>query len=203
MKTLNVLIAIYILVFSCGSFAEKTATGFDIAKCTKCHNESPKDIYYQFPRLAGQNTNYFMASMKAYQNQTRHSTWAARLMSPRRVDLDNETIKQLAEYFNKLPLNNGIPSEDLALVARGKMIYEKGIPEKELDSCTYCHGKKAEGKEKGGNPRLAGQHRAVFMNMMFAYQDDQISNSEEMTNIVKQLSKDDMWALATYLQTLN
>ena len=77
----------------------RTASGFDITRCTKCHNESPGRIFRQFPRLAGQKVNYFISSMKAYEDGHRTSPDAKRLMTKRfdKWKLNETTTKELAE----------------------------------------------------------------------------------------------------------
>ena len=182
----------------------RTASGFDITRCTKCHNESPGRIFRQFPRLAGQKVNYFISSMKAYEDGHRTSPDAKRLMTKRfdKWKLNETTTKELAEYFFKLPPSKGIPG-DPQLIARGKEIYLKGIPERQIDACYYCHGKKGEGKDKGNNPRLASQHLSSFMRQMYAHQDGQILGAKEMSDLARPFTKDELIALGTFLQSLD
>lgn len=202
MKKMWISLIATFFVASGSLIAATTASGYNIAKCTKCHNERPEGGFYQFPRLAGQTVNYFISSMTAYQNLKRHNVTAQRIMSPKRLKMDAATLQELAEYFNKLPPAPGIPSDNAELVAAGKDIYENGIPDREIDSCTSCHGKNGEGKVKGIKPRLAGQYKYYFVNQMLYYRNGDIEDNEDMKEIANSFTRAEIDALGTYLQTL-
>jgi cytochrome c553 len=63
-------------------------------------------------------------------------------------------VSALAAHFSELdPRPFGGAPRDLA--AKGKPIYEEGIPEANVPACSACHGPDAKGKDE--IPRLAGQ----------------------------------------------
>lgn len=117
----------------------------------------------------------------------------------KRVKLSAQTIAELAEFFNKRPTTQGAPS-DPELMAWGKEIYKHGIPEKDVDSCKACHGKMGEGK--GLNPRLAGQSISLQVDQLESYANGTIKYDEDMTELSKKMSKDEMEAVSAYMQSL-
>jgi cytochrome c553 len=68
--------------------------------------------------------------------------------------LSPSMVSALAAHFSELdPRPFGGAPRDLA--AKGKPIYEEGIPEANVPACSACHGPDAKGKDE--IPRLAGQ----------------------------------------------
>lgn len=183
-----VIAALITLTYSNFASAERTASGFDLNKCTKCHNATGGT--HDFPRLEGQSIPAFINAMLAYKNGNRHSYWAKGLMA-KRVNLDLVTIKELAVYYNQLTPPAGTPG-DAALIAEGKEIYQS--------SCKMCHGKNAEGK--GINSRMAGQFKYFIINQMEAYKTGTISGQNDMKDVAASMTNAEVEAVATYLQSL-
>lgn len=102
------------------------------------------------PRLAGQQTEYLENQLRAFIERRRTNP----VMSNVAGALNPSMITALAAYFSELnarPLE-GAPKE---LVAKGKTIFDDGIPEANIPACSACHGSDAKGHEE--IPRLAGQ----------------------------------------------
>jgi cytochrome c553 len=194
MKINTFLVLTITLMFAGLAHAERTPSGFDIGKCSKCHSEDRANQEIEFARLQAQPKEYLKVALQAYTKHTRHVFSATRYMS-RRLDnlkLSAATLDQLADYFSKLPAAPGIPST-ATNIAAGKEIY--------TNSCAMCHGDNAEGKDL--NPRLAGQYKSFATSQIHAYQAGDIEGAEDMKEMVKGLSESDIDAVTNYLQTLN
>jgi cytochrome c553 len=198
-KMKNIIFTSALLLVSTLSMAVITPSGFDTNKCTKCHSANPQDGVNQFPRLEGQSVAYFTNAMAAYKSKSRHSYDAVALMS-KRVNLDAATIAQLGDFFNKLPTIPGIAG-DAEKIAAGKVIYQEGIPDRDVMNCVMCHGKNAEGK--GKSPRLAGQYKDFLVQQMHAYRDGDINDQEDMKELGKTLTEAEIENVSLYLQSLN
>ena len=55
-------------------------------------------------------------------------------------------------------------NDDPALVAKGKELFDKGLPERGIPACHVCHGPDALGK--ADFPRLAGQHAKYIVKQL-------------------------------------
>jgi cytochrome c553 len=112
-------------------------------------------------------------------------------------NLDDPMIKSVALYYSTQPPAPGRPA-DPALVAKGKELFDKGIPDRAIPACTSCHGANAEGI--ADFPRLAGQH-ARYVVSQLNYIQSLVRKAPVMHGIVKDLTADEMQALASYVQS--
>src|ERR1017187_5398206 len=120
--------------------------------CQTCHGLSGRGYsgYLPMPRLAGQQTKYLENQLRAFIERRRTNPIMVNVAG----GLTPSMIMALATYFSELnarPLE-GAPKE---LVAKGKTIFDDGIPEANIPACSACHGSDAKGHEE--IPRLAGQ----------------------------------------------
>ena len=89
-------------------------------------------------------------------------------------------------------------AKDAALAATGKALFDKGSPDRGIPPCAACHGKDAEGMSVF--PRLAGQHGQYLARQMQLIQ-KKLRDSPVMHGALKELTDDDIVAVATYLQS--
>jgi cytochrome c553 len=64
--------------------------------CAACHGPDGNSAVATFPRLAGQNADYIIHSLHAYQKGTRKNA----MMSPMAAPLTPTEIEDLAAYFS-------------------------------------------------------------------------------------------------------
>lgn len=64
--------------------------------CAACHGPDGNSAAATFPRLAGQNEDYIIHSLHAYQKGTRKNS----MMSPMAAPLSPSEIDDLAAYFS-------------------------------------------------------------------------------------------------------
>ena len=77
-------------------------------------------------------------------------------------------------------------------------IFINGYAEKGVPACQACHGKIGEGKE--AVPRLGGQHAAYLKRQLADFSGNERPAATAMHQVVKGLTKDDIEAIAQYLQ---
>lgn len=167
--------------------------------CARCHGENGRSTAAVFPSLAGQQPLYLEAQMKSYRDQTRIDPDPAAYMWGVSALLDDATIKGLAEYYAQQAPASGKPAP-AKLVAKGKQIYESGIAAKNVIPCAQCHGEKAEGASIF--PRLAGQHASYLAKQLQVFRTKLRPHGVVMTGEVKNMTRDEMEAVAAYLQSL-
>jgi cytochrome c553 len=165
--------------------------------CSVCHGPEGNSISPNFPRLAGQQAAYTEAQLKAFKNHTRSDPDARDYMWGWAAQLDDAAIKDVANYYaaqKPMPGEIGYPP----LMARGKQIYQNGIPSQGVPPCASCHGANAEGA--GFIPRLAGQHASYLVKQLKVFHSEMRPAAVAMRGIVKGLRDEDVEALAAYLQ---
>lgn len=180
------------------SARESVALAKTVQTCASCHGAAGQSISPTFPNLAAQTAPYIEAQLKAFKDQSRGDPDAQAYMWGMASQLSDATIGELAQYFAKQPPAPG-QSADPALVERGKQVFEKGIPADKIPPCASCHGAHAQGM--GSFPRLAGQHAPYLLKQLLVIQ-SALRNAPVMHGIVKELSRDQMLAVAAYLASI-
>lgn len=165
--------------------------------CSTCHGPRGVSVSPEFPNLAAQRQGYLVAQLEAFQAKTREEKAAHDFMYGIAGNLNDAMIKSVAEYFatqQAAPARLGDP----ALVARGKQLYEKGVPDRGIPACATCHGEDATGI--ADFPRLAGQH-AKYVAHQIEYIQSLVRKAPVMHGIVKDLTPDEIQAIAVYVQS--
>ena len=165
--------------------------------CSACHGPGGSSISPTFPRLAGQQAMYIENQLKAFRTHTRAEPDAHDFMWGIAAPLDDKMIDGLAWYFSSQPPMHGKPA-DPALAEKGKDLFDKGVPSKQIPACASCHGKNGEGM--GEFPRLAGQHAEYLVKQLTVIQ-NALRAAPVMHGIVKDLDKGEMDAVAAYLES--
>jgi cytochrome c553 len=171
--------------------------------CSKCHGHSANGISVSpiFPILAGQNQVYIETQLKLLRQHGRADPHARAFMWGITHALTDEQIAGLASYFAGQPAVAGRPSADPALAAKGKEIYENGVPApRKVIRCIECHGETSAGTNTV--PRLAGQH-AGYLALQLHYYRDGLRENKLMNRNVKNITDDEIAAVVEYIGTLS
>lgn len=166
--------------------------------CSACHGPTGVSTSPLFPRLAGQQELYLAAQLKAFKTKTRGEADAHDYMWGMATLLDDSIIAGLAHYYAVQKPGPGIPG-NAALIARGKVLYEKGDPAHNVVGCATCHGDAAQGNSIF--PRLAGQHAAYVSRQLEVIQ-HKFRESPVMHGVIKDLDAGAMKAVAEYVQSI-
>jgi len=166
--------------------------------CSKCHGASGVSISPLFPNLAGQPAIYIETELKLFRQRGRSDPRARAFMWGIARGLTDEQIKGVARQFSRQPPARGAPSSKPALADKGKLLYENGAKERDVEACIVCHG--ADGEGVDANPRVAGQHRDYFMTAMSQFRSRQREN-KVMQDVSQKLTDDEIAALVEYVST--
>ena len=166
--------------------------------CSTCHGPRGVSISPIFPNLAAQQPDYLVAQIQAFQAHTREEKAAHDIMYGIAGNLDAALVKSIAQYYAAQPPAPG-RTGDPALIAKGKALFETGVPERTIPPCATCHGQDARGR--GIFPRLAGQH-ATYVVHQVEYIQQVVRKAPVMHGIVKDLTPAEMDAIAAYVQSL-
>ena len=167
--------------------------------CGRCHGAEGRSADPAVPVIAGQQQRYIEVQLKAFRAQRRQDSGPHEHM--RRIAsawlMNDQIITGIASYFSSQAPAPGKPG-DPAVVATGKQIYEKVSPERGIPTCADCHGVDAEGLSVF--PRLAGQHAQYLVKQMQMLR-ARLRDSPIMHGVVRDVSDNEMLAVATYLQS--
>jgi cytochrome c553 len=182
-----------------GTTPGEGALGRTVQTCGTCHGTNGRSVSPTFPNLAAQTAPYIEAQLKAFKEQTRSDPDAQAYMWGMAAQLSDAEISGLADYFSKQPAPAAGRSGAPPAIARGKQVFEEGIPAAQIPPCASCHG--AHGEGMAAFPRLAGQHAPYLLKQLLVIQ-NALRNAPVMHGVVKNLSKEQMLAVAAYLESI-
>ncbi len=174
--------------------AEDTAIGV----CGTCHGPDGNSKNPMFPRLAGQHAGYLVRQLKSFKDETRGDPYAIAYMWGMASGLSDAMIDALAQYYAGQTTGPG-KSHDPATIARGRDIFEHGIPSQGVPACAACHGPDALGSD--AFPRLAGQHAEYVLKQLASFQSN-MRKIAVMHGVAQNLREPEMRAVADYLESL-
>jgi cbb3-type cytochrome c oxidase subunit III len=167
--------------------------------CANCHGVEGRSIAPTFPNLAAQTVAYLQAQLHAFRDQTRADPDALSYMWGMASQLSDATIEAISDYY-AAQIPSRAKTGDTELVARGKQIFEEGVTSQGIPACATCHGPQARGNNIF--PRLAGQHADYLVKQALVIQ-RRLRASPVMYNVIKDLSQEQMRAVAAYLESLS
>ena len=176
---------------------QKAAEEKAVNLCSTCHGPRGISTSAEFPILAAQRAGYLAAQIDAFRKQTRAEKDAHDFMWGIAGRLDEKIIDGIAAYYAAQPPAAG-RTDDSALVAKGKELFDKGLPDRAIPACTSCHG--ANGEGIADFPRLAGQH-AKYVAKQLTYIQTLTRAAPVMHGIVKDLAPAEIQAVAAYVQS--
>lgn len=176
---------------------QKAAEEKAVNLCSTCHGPRGISTSPEFPILAAQRKGYLEAQIDAFRKRTRAEKDAHDFMWGIAGNLDEAIIGGIADYYAAQPPAPG-RSDDPILVAKGKELFDKGVPGRGIPACMACHGADATGS--ADFPRLAGQH-AKYVVKQLNYIQSLVRAAPVMHGIVKDLTPTEIQALAAYVQS--
>ena len=176
---------------------QKAAEEKAVNLCSTCHGPRGISTSSEFPILAAQRKGYLAAQIDAFRKQARAEKDAHDFMWGIAGQLDEKIINGIAAYYAAQPPAPG-RTDDPALVAKGKELFDKGLPDRAIPACATCHG--ANGEGIADFPRLAGQH-AKYVAKQLTYIQTLTRAAPVMHGIIKDLTPSEMQAVATFVQS--
>lgn len=153
--------------------------------CNGCHGTLGASVGMAMPNLAGQSKKAIIDSMKGFKSGERPATVMGRLAK----GYSDAEIAAMAEYFSKQKPGSLLQVVDAKKADRGGMLQEK--------HCNRCH--LDDGQDfKDDAPIMAGQWLKYLQIQMDEYVSGKRKMSDKMAEKVKQLSREDMEAIAHF-----
>ena len=169
------------------------------AVCTACHGPDGNSVNPDWPKLAGQHSQYIVTQLQAYKSGQRKNVNMNAMAAP----LSDQDMVDVAAYFSSQPVKIG--SVDAAAAAPGAALYRGGKPAAGVPSCQGCHGPGGAGNPGAQFPSLRGQHAKYTVTQLKAYKSGERNNGKAsvMTAIASRLSDSEMEQLAGYIEGLH
>jgi cytochrome c553 len=177
---------------------------FIALNCAACHGESGVSSSSLIPTLAGMDAAVIFKQLDDYRSGKR--LWG--VMGAMAKALPAQDSADVAAYFaaqaGGLPALSGnrVPESGRSLREGdpAKRLVFAGDPQRGIPPCSACHG---PGGFKIGAPALQGQHAAYIERQLAAFAQGIRQNDiyEQMRAVAKQLTPDEMQALAAFYGT--
>lgn len=171
--------------------------------CVVCHGERGAGIAHaSFPRLAGQPADYLAAQMRAFRDGQRTYAPMNYLMS-RQTDA---YFAEIATWFSAQRPNPDVlatragTTATASQVDRGRLLVERGRPERGLPACIACHGTKLSGMLPA-MPALAGLPRDYLVEQLGSWKSGvhRSATPNCMAQVTALMSGEDIGAVAAWV----
>ncbi len=175
-----------------GEVASRGRPKINLTACSRCHdtgNAPPTSPYV--PSLGGQNKAYLKRTLHEYHSDLRQSGFMELIA----VELDNEHINNLADYYASLKPSVSKPAQSVS--SEGAMLAVHGDLSRKIPACLSCHG----ANKRPDYPRLAGQSEQYIKQQLRVLQRGIRAKTPYgaiMTTIAKRLTEQQMGAAAAF-----
>jgi cytochrome c553 len=160
------------------------------ASCAHCHGTDGNSSSGQYPNLAGQTAEYIYLQIKAFKEGARKDP----MMSPMVGILNDQDMRDLAEFYSSQTSTRGSFKPDPALVAEGKQIVEAA-------KCGACHPATFKGAKE--IPRLTRQKYPYLVKQLKDFRDGvRTTDNGSKAPSVKGLTDAQIEAVAQYISSL-
>ncbi|MBX8474266.1 cytochrome c4 [Pseudomonas cichorii] len=149
--------------------------------CINCHGFEGQRTPGVIPSLAGQSEAYLYKTLKAYREGTLKGTIMNRAME----GYDDQTLRQFAEYYSRLP-RGPIDASAPQAHEQGERLYGQ--------YCSGCHERQAD------TPYLKGQNAQYMQGVLKDMVTGQRTMPEEMASAISVLKDEELQQLMGYLQ---
>jgi cytochrome c553 len=171
------------------------------AVCGACHGMDGNSTDAQYPKLAGQSEAYIARQLTAFKAGTRQIPIMMGMAAP----LSKQDMHDLGAYFATQTALPGVA--DQALVAQGEKLFREGDPTRTIPACMACHSIDGRGNPGASYPQLSGQHAQYIEATLKAWHGGTVwgtdARDQIMPSIAKQLTAEDISALASYIEGLH
>jgi cytochrome c553 len=180
---------------------DATAGQAKAAVCGACHGMDGNSADAQYPKLAGQSEQYIVRQLTDFKSGKRQNPIMMGMAAP----LSTQDMHDVGAYFASKTALPGVA--DQALVEHGQTLFRQGDATRGIPACMACHSIDGRGNPGAMYPQLTSQHAQYIEATLKAWHDGTTwgddAHAQIMPAIAKQLSADDIAALASYIEGLH
>lgn len=172
------------------------------AVCAACHGVDGNSTDPQYPKIAGQHASYIADQLAKFKSQQRMNP----IMLGFAMTLSDEDMADLGAYFASQAVKPDIADD--TLVEKGQAVYRYGDAKRGIPACMACHGPAGRGMPYANYPSLSHQHSQYTADMLKRFRAGEVhgpadnANAQVMAQVAKQLTDEEITAVASYLQGL-
>lgn len=182
--------------------------------CAACHGLDGKSVVPDmYPNLAGQAERYTAHQLALFKSSERLSP----IMQPFAMMLSAQDMRDVGAYYATQAPGAGIaddteiaegPYAGMKFYEVGQTIYRSGDAARGIPACMACHGPSGAGNPGPAYPHVGGQQAWYTEGRLKIYRDGTTSarapgQFEIMAAIAKDLTDEEIGALASYMQGLH
>lgn len=174
--------------------ADSIGRGATLAQqCAICHGPAGLSRA-DSPNLAGQYPTTIYKQLRDFQSGARVNV----VMSPFALHMSDRDMRDLAAYYAYLPRLPESSGGDVEVPA----IVRVGSPMRGIAPCGACHGTI---ESKAGSPWLNGQSAVYIAGQLRAFASEHRRNdtSQQMRNVARSMTEDEITAAAKYYASLD
>ncbi len=183
------------------------------AVCSACHGMDGNSMVPMYPKLAGQGEAFTARQLALFKDGTREDP----VMLGMAAVLSPQDMRDLGAYYATLTVNAGIaddsviadgPNAGRKFYEIGEKIYRGGDAARGIPACLACHGPTGHGNPLSAYPALTGQHATYTVKQLESFRSGiawgRGDNANTiMVDVAKQLSDQEIQALASYIEGLH
>jgi len=184
--------------------------------CAACHGLDGNPTDTQYPRIAAMPERYIAQQLALFKSEQRNTGMAA-VMIPMAKPLSPQDMRDIGAYFSQQKAGAGIADdtpvtegayEGLKFYQVGEQLFRGGDAARGIPACMACHGPSGAGNPGPAYPSLAGQGEAYAARRLQEYRAgvpnlQDIESFKIMATVARDLTDQEIQALATYLQGLH
>lgn len=180
---------------------DATAGQAKAAVCGACHGMDGNSADAQYPKLAGQSEQYIVRQLTDFKAGKRQNPIMMGMAAP----LSTQDMHDVGAYFASKTALPGVA--DQALVEHGQTLFRQGDSTRGIPACMACHSIDGRGNPGAMYPQLTSQHAQYIEATLKSWHDGATwgddAHAQIMPAIAKQLTPDDIAALASYIEGLH
>lgn len=204
MKHLMQLAATLLLLITLPVFAAGDAGAGQgkSAICAACHGADGNSVVPNWPKIAGQHTDYMERQLSLIKSGARPVPEMAGIV----MGMSDQDMADVSAFFASQNRTVGLADE--SSLALGERIYRAGNAATDVPACMACHGPVGEGNPLAGYPALAGQHSVYTEKMLTGFRSGtnwgaNDESSKVMNDVADRLTDAEIKAVSAYMQGLH
>lgn len=168
-----------------------------VMACQSCHGmDGSGNATANFPRLAGQNTEYFVKQLKDFASEDRANYDQMKNIAG---GLSEQQMHDVAAYYAQQEVSPEGADASQETLDMGEKIAKQGVAEKDVPACTSCHGPQGRGVPPVF-PQIGGQHASYITKQLNDWEAGDRANdpASMMKDIAPKLSQEQKEAVGAY-----
>ncbi|HEY2346804.1 MAG TPA: c-type cytochrome [Xanthomonadaceae bacterium] len=183
------------------------------AACGACHSIDGNSTDAQYPKLAAQQERYVARQLAMFKSGERQNP----IMMPMATSLTAQDMRDIGAWFASQKVLPGLaddsviksgPNAGKKFYVVGQQIYRGGDAARGVPACMACHGPTGAGNPGPAYPNIGGQHAKYVADRLTAFRGGLVLGKDdwakpEMAQVAKNLTDEEIQALATYVEGLH